>query len=240
MVTGGSRGIGKAIARQLAMEGADVVIAARESTALNATAAELSAASGRRVIAAVADTGDDDSVVALAERARGELGGIDILINNAARRGGRGPRSDLSGFRVDDLAQEINVKVAGYLRCAQAVAPTMVANGWGRIVNMGGLAARQAGSIVGSVRNVAVAALTKNLADELGPHGVNVTVVHPGPTRTEEDTEPASLVVPTTLGRSIDAVEVAWVVTFLASPKSVAINGDAIACGGGAPGSIHY
>ena len=132
----------------------------------------------------------------------------------------------------------------------------MIAGGWGRIINVSGLAARQTGSIIGSVRNVAVAALTKNLADELGPKGINVTVVHPGLTRTEKT---ASLVAARaavlgvtreemeqrmaaniTVGRIIDAAEVADVVAFLASPRGVAINGDAIACGGGAKGAIHY
>ena len=61
----------------------------------------------------------------------------------------------------------------------------MIRQGWGRIINISGLAARQSGSVVGSIRNVSVAALSKNLADELGPHGINVTVVHPGLTRTE-------------------------------------------------------
>ena len=72
-----------------------------------------------------------------------------------------------------------------FLRCARAVAPHLVAQGWGRIVNISGLAARQANGIVGSIRNVAVAAMTKNLADDLGPSGINVTVVHPGLTVTE-------------------------------------------------------
>jgi len=132
----------------------------------------------------------------------------------------------------------------------------MAAAGWGRIINISGLAARQTGSIIGSIRNVAVAALTKNLADELGPRGINVTVVHPGLTRTEK-TAPlvaaraaaagvaeaeieARFAANVSVGRIIDAAEVADIVAFLASPRSVAINGDAIACGGGAKGAIHY
>ena len=111
-------------------------------------------------------------------------------------------------------------------------------------------------ALIGSVRNVAVAALTKNLADELGPRGVNVTVVHPGATRTEKTPaviaaraaaaglDPAEverrMSSANSTRRLIDAREVAYVVAFLASPKSVAINGDAIAAGGGAPGAIHY
>jgi len=144
----------------------------------------------------------------------------------------------------------------GYIRTARAVAPQMQARGWGRIVNISGLATRQSGNIVGSIRNVAVAALTKNLADELGPSGINVTVVHPGLTRTERT---AALVAAqaqaqgvgeaailqrmaeaNSIRRLVDAAEVADVVAFLASPKSVAINGDAIAAGGGAPRAIHY
>ena len=144
----------------------------------------------------------------------------------------------------------------GYLRTAREAAPHMAAAGWGRIINISGLAARSTGSIVGSVRNVAVAALTKNLADELGPKGINVTVVHPGLTRTEKTgplvatraaaagvTEAeieARLAANVTIGRIVDAAEVADIVAFLASPRSVAINGDAIACGGGAKGAIHY
>src|SRR6185436_13052730 len=88
---------------------------------------------------------------------------------------------------TDDLFwADVNVKVMGYLRCAREVAPLMAANGWGRIVNVSGLGARSTGSAVGSIRNVGVAALTKNLADELGRSGINVTVVHPGLTRTEK------------------------------------------------------
>jgi NAD(P)-dependent dehydrogenase (short-subunit alcohol dehydrogenase family) len=118
----------------------------------------------------------------------------------------------------------------------------MIARGWGRIINISGLAARSAGLPSSSIRNVAVAALTKNLADELGRSGINVTVVHPGATVTERTTEEsaARLAAGVSIGRVVTAAEVADVVTFLASPRSVAINGDAIAAAGGAPGAIHY
>jgi NAD(P)-dependent dehydrogenase (short-subunit alcohol dehydrogenase family) len=132
----------------------------------------------------------------------------------------------------------------------------MVAAGWGRVINVSGLAALSTGSIVGSIRNVAVAAMTKNLADELGPGGVNVNCVHPGLTRTEATpgvvaaqasaagVEPAEIerrmAARTLTGTLIDASEVAAVIAFLASPVSVSINGESIACGGGTPGVIHY
>jgi NAD(P)-dependent dehydrogenase (short-subunit alcohol dehydrogenase family) len=241
IVTGGSRGIGKAVARRLALEGAAVGIAARDAERIRATTDELSAVSGRRVVGHRCDTGDDTSVVEMVDALSRELGGVDILVNAAAMPGGIVPPPKLGELTTEALWEEVNTKVMGYLRCAREVAPLMAGNGWGRIVNVSGLAARQSGSIIGSVRNVSVAALTKNLADELGSLGINVTVVHPGATRTERTTvETAASVTWNTIGRIVEADEVADVVAFLASPRSAAITGDAIACGGGTPGAIHY
>src|SRR5207248_10223329 len=84
---------------------------------------------------------------------------------------------------------DVNAKVMGYLRCAREVAPHMVRQGWGRSIMIAGLNARNTGSTIGSLRNAAVVALAKNLADELGPQGINVTVVHPSTTRTERTPE---------------------------------------------------
>ncbi|MDA0162297.1 SDR family oxidoreductase [Solirubrobacter ginsenosidimutans] len=226
IVTGGSKGIGLATARALAAEGARVAVVARGVEALGAAARELGG------IAVPADTGSDESVTAMVAAVVETFGGVDILVNAAAN-------VNQGGFGEETLEEQLNVKVRGYLRCARAVAPYMVGQGWGRIINVSGLAARQTGSVVGSVRNVAVAALTKNLADELGPAGINVTVVHPGPTITERQ-PPASAVAHVSIGRAITAAEVADVITFLASPRSVSINGDAIAVGGGTKGAIHY
>ena len=257
IVTGGSRGIGKAIARQLALEGADVAITARGAEALATTAGELAAESGRRVIPLAADSGDGESVRAMVANAHTELGRVDILVNNAAvPGGGPGPVPSLDELTDEHFWSDMNVKVMGYLRYAQAVAPIMRARGWGRIINISGLAARNAGSTVGSMRNVSVAALTKNLANELGPQGINVTVLHPGATRTErtagmiasraatqglsEQEVEQQLASANSIRRLVDAREIAYVVAFLASPKSIAINGDAIAAGGGAGTAIHY
>jgi NAD(P)-dependent dehydrogenase (short-subunit alcohol dehydrogenase family) len=242
IVTGGSRGIGKVIARQLAAEGADVVIAARSREPLEASARELSSATGRRVIPIVADTGSESSVNALVAGAIEQLGGVDILVNNAALPGGISPATKLEQIVDEQVLQDINIKVVGYLRTARALAPHLIAKRWGRIINIGGLAIRRTGRPVATLRNVGVAAVTKNLADELGPHGINVTAVHPGATRTER-TEPGSEAAfsqSVSIGRIVDAAEVAWVVAFLASPKSVAINGDAIPVGGGSLGAIYY
>jgi NAD(P)-dependent dehydrogenase (short-subunit alcohol dehydrogenase family) len=242
IVTGGSRGIGKAIARQLALEGADVVIAARSGGPLEVTAAELSKETGRRVLPLVVDTGKAESVNRLVAQAIDRLGRVDILVNNAAVPGGISPATRLDQVVDEQVLEDINIKVVGYLRTARALAPHLVENGWGRIINIGGLAIHRTGRPVATLRNVGVAAITKNLADELGPKGINVVAVHPGATRTER-TDPkseAALAANASIGRIVDSSEVAWLVAFLASPRSVAINGDAIAAGGGSPGTIHY
>ena len=255
IVTGGSRGIGKAIARELAREGVDVAVVARGREALEATAKELATESGRRIIPVTADTGNEESVQSMVHQAATAMGHLDILVNCAARVGG-GPAPGLSEITEEYFWEDMNVKVMGYLRCAREVAPYMQQQGWGRIINISGLAARQAGSAVGSIRNVAVSAMTKNMADELGPHGINVTVVHPGLTWTERipgmvaeqassqgvSTEEVErrMAEGNSVRRMIDAREIAYIVVFLASPKSVAINGDAIAAGGGVGRGIHY
>lgn len=255
LVTGASRGIGLAIARGLAAEGCDVALAARGAGPLEVAAAEMSARFGVRAAPVVGDTSSADGAEAIVARAADALGGLDILVNNAAPPALGSPPA-LSDLSEADVVADFNVKVLGYLRCAKAAAPHMLRSGWGRIINVSGLNARQSGSISGSIRNVSVAALTKNLADELGPHGVNVSVVHPGFTRTEGsraalaaraaragttgEALEARLAAATSIGRLITAAEVADLVVFLASPRSVAVSGDAIACGGGARGAIHY
>src|SRR5918911_1700318 len=156
IVTGGSRGIGKAVARELAGEGVDVAVVARSADALRASAAELAEATGRRIVPIVADTGSDESVKAMVEQAASALGHLDILVNCAAQPGGQAPPPKLAEITDDAFYSDINVKVMGYLRCAREVAPHMVRQGWGRIISVSGLAARQTGSTIGSMRNVAV------------------------------------------------------------------------------------
>jgi NAD(P)-dependent dehydrogenase (short-subunit alcohol dehydrogenase family) len=242
IVTGGSRGIGKVIARQLAQEGVDVVLAARGRDALETAAAELAAQTGRRIVPLAVDTASKPSVDAMVASAIDALGGIDILVNAAALPGGISTATRLDQIVDAEALEDINIKVIGYLRTARALAPHLVANGWGRIINIGGLALYHTGRPIATLRNVGVAAITKNLADELGPRGINVTAVHPCATRTERSDAAfeARAAARTNLGRMVDATEVASVVTFLASPLSVAINGEAISLGGGSPGAIHY
>ena len=126
VVTGGSRGIGKAIARALGAEGCDVGLVARDAAVTEVTADELADESGRRVVALPADTGFDAAVEAMAMRALAVLGGVDILVNAAATPNTGAP------LREADLEREVNVKVRGYLRCARAFAP-----GWSSLAGEG-------------------------------------------------------------------------------------------------------
>ena len=131
------------------------------------------------------DVSHREAVEKLIDKTVTQYNTIDILVNNAAKPGGQGPVPSLDEISEDLFWEDMNVKVLGYLRCIQATAPYMKKQGWGRIINISGMAARSTGSTIGSIRNVSISAMCKNLAEELGPHGINVTVVHPGMTRTE-------------------------------------------------------
>lgn len=255
IITGASRGIGKAVAASLLAEGASVVVVARNRAALEDAARELGERGGH-VIPLIADTGDDDAVHTMVGAAVEALGGIDILVNNAATAAGQSRPPKVLELGTDALLTEINVKVMGYIRTIREVTPHLIAAGGGRIVNVDGLGSRLTGSVATSIRNAGVVALTKNAADELGAHGINVTAVSPGLVRTEatpgvldaraaqngstvEEVE-AQIGSAYAIGRMVTAAEVATVVTWLASPLSVAITGDTIPCGGGVRGAIYY
>jgi NAD(P)-dependent dehydrogenase (short-subunit alcohol dehydrogenase family) len=256
IVTGGSRGIGKAVARELAGEGASVVLVARGLDALKETAQQLSDETGSDVTAISCDTARDQDVHDMVAEAATHLGSIDVLINCAGRPGNLEPAPKLSEITDDIVFPDINVKVLGYLRCIREVAPLMAGRGGGRIVNVSGISARHTGATVHSMRNVAIVAMTKNLADELGPQGISLVVVHPAYCRTEAteaavrkraqrdgvsvDEVERRLAAEFAVGRLMDAEEIAWVITFLASPRAIAINGDTVAATGGCLGPIYY
>jgi NAD(P)-dependent dehydrogenase (short-subunit alcohol dehydrogenase family) len=247
VITGASRGVGKAIARELAKEGVDVAICARHREALEVAAGELEQETGRRILPVPTDTTNWESVRRMVETTVVTLGRVDILVNNAATPGGlvRGALADAS---EEALLEDIDTKVVGYFRCAKAVAPYMQRQGWGRIINIGGLSGRQS-AVLSGMRNAAIAHLTKTLSDQLGPSGITVNLVHPGTTRTErsdpmyaEQARREGVTVEEierriaqniAIRRIVEAREIGYVVTFLASPKSTAITGEVIAAGGG-------
>ncbi len=253
VICGGSRGIGKAIAIELAKEGVSVAIAARDREVLERTAAAIGQVTGGDPVPYVeCDTRDRTSVEAMARTLVDRWGHIDILVNCAAQPGGLvfdfGPEAD------EPLGADLDTKVLGYLRTCQAVAPSMRAQGWGRIVNIGGLSGRE-GRWLSGMRNTALVHLSRTLSHQLGKDGITVNTVHPGLTRTERtDEEDAQRIRSegitreaiekerrgyNDLGRIVDAAEIGWLVAFLCSPKGVAITGESISAGGGAGTAVY-
>lgn len=247
IVTGGSLGIGKATARALAAEGATVVITARRLPLLERTAKELEAETGGRVLPYVSDTNDTESVRAMVRRVADDLGRIDILVNGAAAPSGL-VRNSVEEADPELLLADINTKVVGYFRCAQAVTPHMKAGGYGRIINIGGLTGRSSHALSG-MRNLAIVHLTKALSDQLGPSGITVNTLHPGVVETEHIHElyekeaakrgitaaevEADFIARTPIRRVLEADEIAQAVCFLASPRAAAITGESLGIDGG-------
>ena len=262
LVTGGSRGIGKAIALELAKEGVDVAIVARDQDRLAAAAAEIAAATGRRIIPFSCDVKDRARVEATIDDAASQLGGLQILVNSGSAPGGsRTAVGRIETIVDEDFLDDFNVKYMGTLRCARAAIPHLQASGWGRIVNISGLNARIAGNMSGGARNGSLVHLTKTLAMQLGPDGITVNCIHPGLTRTERTASamqaraeragisPAEVEArdyaddsprANSIRRMVDAAEIGYLTVFLCSDKSWAINGEVIAADGGGSTAVYY
>ncbi|WP_395944621.1 SDR family oxidoreductase [Brevundimonas sp.] len=235
LVTGASRGIGAAIARRLAADGADVAITYEKSAdKAEALAAELRAL-GRTAVAIQADAGSTAGANAAVDGAVAGLGGIDILVNNAgvARAGAFAEQS------IEDIDALLNVNVRGVFLTTQA-ALKHIPDG-GRIVTIGsnvGTRVPFAGLTVYSASKSALESFNRGLARELGLRAITVNLVRPGPTDT--DMNPAegplsAMVLPTVaVGRYGRVEEVAAAVAFLAGPDAGYITGDGILVDGGA------
>ncbi len=262
IVVGGSRGIGKAIARELAEEGLDLAIVARNPERVHATAAEIAESSGRRIFPIVCDVKNRLQVDAMVDQALDHLGSLHVLINSGSAPGGSPTATGYIDTIVDeDFLDDFNVKYMGALRCARACIPHLQRAGWGRIVNISGLNARIAGNLSGGARNTSLVHFTKTLATQLGRSGITVNCIHPGITRTErtanmlaerakrkgmtpEEIEANDFAQgaprANAIGRMIDASEVAHLATFLCSEKAWAISGEVIAADGGGGSSVYY
>ena len=153
LITGASRGIGKAIARRLGHEGVDCVICSRSIDTLRATAEALAKETGRRFIPIAADTGKLESIQQLVKNAAKELGGIDILVNCAARVMKAESRETLATTSDEMVMQDFEEKFVGYLRCIREAVPHMLKSGGGRILNISGSSARFGGFISAGARN---------------------------------------------------------------------------------------
>ena len=162
LVAGGGRGIGKAIAFELAREGADVAIVSRTRGELDATAQEIATATGQKVVPLMFDVTSRDQVDKGVSEAAQKLRGLDILVNSASLPGGS-PTAIGPIETVDDadLIKDFDTKYVGALRCARAAIPFLKEAGWGRIINISGGNARAAGNLSGGARNVSMVHLTK-------------------------------------------------------------------------------
>lgn len=187
LVTGASKGIGLAVARGLAAEGVDVALVARSGETLNRLATEIQDSHGVRASAIAADLSTLDGVEGAVKETMAALGGVDILINNA----GAIPAGSLGAVPDEDVVQAWNLKLMGYIRMSRALLPAMQERGWGRVVNIIGMAGKapSAGYIYGGPANAALMNFTKGLALEASAAGVLVNAINPGPIATDRITE---------------------------------------------------
>ena len=183
LITGASRGIGRAIAEAYAQAGAKVVLASRKQADLDEVA-DAMRGQGGDVLPIAAHTGDDTAVQALVEQATAVYGGIDILVNNAATNPHFGPLITSEESHWDKI---FDVNVKGYYRVARACAASMKARGGGKIINMASVAGLEAQPMMGiyCVSKAAVLMLTQVLANELAADNIQVNAVAPGFVKTK-------------------------------------------------------
>jgi NAD(P)-dependent dehydrogenase (short-subunit alcohol dehydrogenase family) len=231
LVTGASKGIGKAIAIAFGEAGANVVATARTESEIEDVTNTIKA-SGSNALGVIADLGIESDIENLASAAIKEFGGVDILVNNAAIIHGRIPILELS----PDLWRDVlNVNLTGAFIITQRLLPGMIERGYGKIINISSIGGRKgaAGRSAYRVTKTGLISFTESLAAEVYEHGISVNAICPGGTDTEGFRAAFN-----TAGRSedpklMDPAEIAEVALFLASEASSAITGTAIDSFGG-------
>jgi NAD(P)-dependent dehydrogenase (short-subunit alcohol dehydrogenase family) len=253
LVTGGSKGIGRAIAEGLGSEGVNLALCARDAAVLE------SATNGLRrlgidVLGVQADVTRPGDIARFVAAAAQHFNRVDILVNNAVSS----TQNTFDALSDEEFRHHIDVKLMGYVRCAREVLPHLRKNGWGRIINIAGMTARIVTEyrMTNGVVNSAVTNFTKHLSEQVGRDGITVNAIHPGYTWTPRlqgmlerlvDLEKAPLeevrarrVKEIPIGRFIEAKDLANLAVFLCSDASGAITGQAIAVDGGSGRSINY
>lgn len=233
LVTGGSRGIGAAIVRRLAEDGAAVTFTyASSKERAEALVAKIEAEGGK-AIGIQADSADAVALQAVIDKTARDFGRLDILVNNA----GILMRSPLETFPLEDFDRMFAVNVKAVFAGTQAAARHMQSGG--RIITIGSVTADRSGfpgASVYSMTKGAVAALTRGLARDLGPRGITVNTIQPGPTVTDMNSDPSSheiLKGLMALGRLAEDREIASLTAYLASLEAAFITGASLTIDGG-------
>jgi NAD(P)-dependent dehydrogenase (short-subunit alcohol dehydrogenase family) len=238
-VTGASKGIGRAVAEQLAGEGVDVVITARTAEPLQKTAREISARSGRTVLPLDGDMSKPEDVKRCVDETLRHFGHIDILVTCA----GSSPGGLLENLTEEQWFSSLNLKFMGYVRTVRAVIPHMRERGEGAIVLVVGNDGLKPSywEMTAGVANAADINFASSVAEQYGRHGVRINTVNPGPVNTdrwdglekalardkkiEQDAAHELALSSIPFHRLCEPQEVASLVTFLASPRAAFING---------------
>jgi 3-oxoacyl-[acyl-carrier protein] reductase len=233
-VSGGSRGIGAAVATRLARDGADVAITFQRNKARAEEVVEQIRNEGRRAIAVRADSADPDAVVEAMNTTVAEFGRLDILVNNAALF----PVGPIEQFGPDDFEQTVAVNIRAPFVASQAAIRHMTTGG--RIINIGSNVAVRAafpGFSLYAMSKSALLGMTKALGRELGPRAITVNLVNPGPTDTELNPADGPMAAAingfTALGHYAEPADIAAAVAFLAGPDGRYLTGTSLNVDGG-------
>lgn len=239
LVTGGGRGIGKAITQRLAAAGANVVIASRKLENLEATAQEFAALPGQ-VISIACHVGRKDQIENLVKATEARLGPVDILVNNSATNIGQGPALDATDEMLDKMV-EVNIKSA--FRLVRLIVPGMIARKQGgSIINIASIAGLrpQLGGLLYSFTKAGLLMLTRSWAQEFGPHHIRVNAIAPGLIQTEfseffwkNDDARLQFEKSTPLGRIGQSDEIAGMALYLASDEAAFVTGQVMVVDGG-------
>ena len=246
VVTGGSRGIGEAVTRELVARGCHVLVCARGLESAEDLAAALRS-EGARVWAAACDVSDPAAIERLAEVAAQRLGAVDILVNNA----GIAPSGPFKSLTLEEWERVFAVNSTGTFLTTRAFLPAMREAGWGRVVNIASIAGKVGAPYIAaySASKHAVVGFTRSVAAEVAADGVTVNAVCPGYVDTPMTTESVANIVGKTglseeealafmkktspQGRLIAPEEVAFLAATLCDPRAYGINGQAIVLDGG-------
>jgi NAD(P)-dependent dehydrogenase (short-subunit alcohol dehydrogenase family) len=237
LVTGGSKGLGKAMARGLAEAGADIVISSRHENELRPALEEILHGIGRRGRLIVADMGRRDDVARLAKTALEQMGRIDILVNNA----GTNIPQPIDEIKDTDWDRVLEINLTSIMALTRALVPQMKARRWGRIVHISSVMAyvAKAGRNIYSATKAALLGLARASALDLAPHGITVNCIAPGPFLTDlpgrllSEEEKREFAKTTALGRWADPKELVGPILLLASDAGSYITGETLVVDGG-------